>query len=293
MATLWRRIYKDRWGYFFILPSCLAFAILVALPLFQAFELSFYQADVVNRTWVGFGNYKKLLTDKVFHIALRNTVLLVAGVVPTTVVLALFIAVMAYSLKRWGQTFVRMAFYIPTVASGVVLSLIWLWVLNPVYGLANWVLSVFKLPPQTWLADPNLAFICVAVVVISFTLGQPIILFMAALGSIPEELYDAAKIDGANAWQEFWKITLPLLKPTTLFILVTRTIGIFQVFAVVLLLTRGGPAYATETIVYRIYELAFDLSKFGYASTHGIVLLLIIMAVTLIQFRITGAAAEL
>jgi len=270
-----------------------AFAILVAFPLLQAFQLSFFDATLLQRTWVGLGNYVRLFSDTVFVISLRNTLLLVAGVVPVTAVLALIIAVLAFGLPRFGQAFVRMAFYLPTVASGVVLSLIWLWILNPVIGLANWLLSLIGVPAQTWLANAQLAFVCVAVVLLNFTLGQPIIIFMAALGAIPEELYDAAKIDGAGPFREFWHITLPMLRPTTLFILVTRTIAVFQVFAVVMLLTKGGPAYATETIVYRIYEQAFEFGQYGYASTQGIILLVIIMLVTLLQFRITGAASEL
>lgn len=293
MIRLWQRAYRDRWAYFFVLPSVAAFAILVAFPLLQAFQLSFFDATLLQRTWVGLGNYVRLFSDTVFVISLRNTLLLVAGVVPVTAVLALIIAVLAFGLPRFGQAFVRMAFYLPTVASGVVLSLIWLWILNPVIGLANWLLSLIGVPAQTWLANAQLAFVCVAVVLLNFTLGQPIIIFMAALGAIPEELYDAAKIDGAGPFREFWHITLPMLRPTTLFILVTRTIAVFQVFAVVMLLTKGGPAYATETIVYRIYEQAFEFGQYGYASTQGIILLVIIMLVTLLQFRITGAASEL
>jgi multiple sugar transport system permease protein len=143
-----------------------------------------------------------------------------------------------------------------------------------------------------WLANTKTALPALAVVVLSWVLGQPIVLFIAAMGGIPEELYDAARIDGAGAWQEFWRVTLPLLRPTMLFLLVTQTLGVFQVFVVVLLLTRGGPAYATQTIVYSMYQTAFQFWDFGYAAAMGVVLLILVSIIAVVQFRFLGQEVE-
>jgi multiple sugar transport system permease protein len=143
-----------------------------------------------------------------------------------------------------------------------------------------------------WLGDTKTALPALALVVLTWILGQPVILFLAALGGIPEELLDAAKIDGANSWQQFWKVTFPLLLPTTLFVFVTQTIGVFQTFVVVLLMTRGGPAYATMTIVYDIWQTGFDFYKFGYASAMGVVLLVIVGTIAVIQYRFLGREVQ-
>jgi multiple sugar transport system permease protein len=288
-----RQVYHARWAYFFILPSFIMFVVFVALTIVQTVQLSFYETGLRTSQWIGLENYQTLLSDRIFHRGLRNTVVMVAGVVPATVILSLFIAAIAYTLPRGLQNIVRFAYYLPVVASAVILSLVWLWVLNPIFGVLNWTLSTLGLPPQLWLADPNLALLSVSIVLISFTVGEPVMLFMAALGSIPGELLDAAKVDGATGWQEFFKITLPLLRPTVLLVFVTRTIAIFQVFAVILLLTNGGPANATQTIVFRIYQLAFNQGAFGYAAAAGVVLAAIIILITLFQFRFAGEATDL
>lgn len=238
------------------------------------------------------------MTDNVFQIALWNTLLFVVIVVPVTLVFTIFIAVIVYPLPKVPQSFIRMAFYMPVVSGGVILSMVWIWIFNRDFGLLNYLLDAIGFYRLTgmekigWLALTETALPSLALVVISWTLGQPLILFLAALGGIPEELYDAAKIDGANSWQVFWKITLPLLKPTTLFNLVTQTIGVFQVFVVVLLMTSGGPANATQTIVFRIYENGFIFYKYGYAAAMGVVLLIIVGAVAYFQFKFLGSEIE-
>lgn len=158
--------------------------------------------------------------------------------------------------------------------------------------MLNYLIGLFGFEPIAWLGTPKMALISVITVVVTFTIGQPVILFLAGLGGIPTDLYEAAMIDGANSRQRFFKITLPLLKPTTLFVTVTQVIGVFQVFVVVLLLTKGGPANGTQTIVYRMYEMAFDTFQFGYASAIGLVLILVIGVISWIQFRFFGADTE-
>jgi multiple sugar transport system permease protein len=181
---------------------------------------------------------------------------------------------------------------LPVVASGVVLSMVWLYIYHPTYGLLNYLLSLVGVSPIPWLGTTETALPSLAAVVISWTIGQPLIIFLAGLGGIPQDLYDAASIDGADGWQQFWKVTLPLLVPTTLFVLVTQTINVFQVFVVVLLMTKGGPVNSTQTIVYRIWETAFTFFKFGYASAMGVVLLVLVSVVAVVQFRLLGREVE-
>ncbi|MGQ9517312.1 MAG: carbohydrate ABC transporter permease [Anaerolineae bacterium] len=299
--TWWQKIWDARAAYLFILPAYIPFIVFVLYPLLNGLRLSLYEAGVNKAKWrfIGLNNFMRLFTrDEVFIIALRNTFLFVLIVVPVVIVISIFLAVIVFPLPRAGQSFVRMSFYMPVVSGGVVLAMVWIWIFNRDFGLLNYVLELvgfYKLlgiPKIGWLAQTETALLSLAMVVISWSIGQPLILFLAALGNISEELYDAAKIDGASGWQIFWKITLPLLRPTTLFVLVTTTINVFQVFVVVLLMTLGGPANATQTIVYRIYENAFVFYKYGYGAAMGVVLLLIVGSIAYFQFKLLGQEVE-
>ena len=213
-------------------------------------------------------------------------------IVPLAMAISIGVAILIYPLPRHVQTFFRMAFYLPGVASGVILSLVWLWIYQPTYGLLNYFTGMLGFAPVAWLGTSQWALPALALVVLTWILGQPIILFLAALGAIPPELIDAAMIDGAGPLTRMWRVTLPLMRPTILFVLLTQTIGVMQIVVVVILMTRGGPANATQTIVYRLYETAFDFYEFGYASAMGVVLLLFIAAVAAIQFKLLGQEVE-
>jgi len=291
-----QRIWKARWAYIFIAPAFIPFLIFIVYPLMEGLRLSFYQAGINPDNWVfiGLQNYINLTQDSVFKISVANTLLYVMIIVPAAIVLTLFTAVIIHPLGKGPQSFIRMAFYMPVVSGGVILGMVWIWIFNRDYGLLNYVLEtlglfeVLGIGRVGWLSGTGTALVSLSIVVISWTLGQPLILFLAALGGIPEELYDAAKIDGANSWNAFWRITLPLLRPTTLFVFVTQTMGVFQIFVVILLMTQGGPANATQSIVYRIYEHGFLFFKFGYAAAMGVILLIIVSAVAVVQFKLLG-----
>ncbi len=268
------------------------FTIFTIYPLFEGIRLSFYDAGLKMRTWVGFENYARLLTDSAFRRAFLNTLHFVVIIVPVILVLSLLFAVLIFGLNYVLQSIFRAAFYLPSVASGVVLVAVWLWIYNPTYGLLNYLTGLVGLPRIAWLGDARWALPALSVVVISWALGRPIILFIAGLNGISREVYEAAMIDGASSWQQFIRITLPLLTPTTVFVLVTQTIGVFQTFVVVQLLTRGGPAYATQTIVYSIYVTAFQFLQFGYAAAMGGVLLVVSGSIALFQLRLMRADIE-
>ncbi len=289
---LLRRIWAARWAYLFLLPALVPFFVFVLYPLVKGLFLSLYDAQLASQKWIGLDNFTALARDESFVEAVKNTSYFVFGVVPATVVLSLGLAVVVFPLRRAAQSFFRLSFYLPVVASGVILSIVWLYIYNPTYGLLNYILHFFGIPMVEWLGRTETALPSLALVVVSWTIGQPLILFLAGLGGIPTDLYDAAAIDGAGGWARFWYVTLPLLRPTALFVLVTQTIGVFQVFVVVLLMTRGGPIHATQTIVYRIYETAFTFFQFGYASAMGVVLLIMVGLVAILQFRFLGQEVE-
>lgn len=287
-----RRIIQARWAYFFLLPAYFFFVIFTLLPLVQGVGFSLYDVKLNTRKFVGLQHYVALYHDDAFWKALVNTLLITLGVVPAVVVISILVAVVVHPLNKHVQTFFRMSFYMPVVASGVVLSMVWLWIYNPTYGLLNYLIGLIGLEPVAWLGTPGKALVSIIIVVITLVLGQPIILFLAALGGIPQDLQEAAMIDGANSRQRFFRITLPLLKPTTLFVMVTQTIAVFQVFVVIMLLTNGGPANGTQTIVYRIYQTAFDFFNFGYASALGVVMLVIVSFLAWFNFRLLGQDTE-
>jgi len=291
--NLGKRMWKGRWGYFFILPALIPFLIFTVYPLVHGIWLSFLNAGVNRDRWrfIGLDNYIRLFTkDQAFLIGIKNTFLFVFAVVPTAMIITLFIAVIIYPLSQKTQTFFRVAFYMPVVSSGVILAMVWNVIFSREFGLLNGTLealgifNLFNIEKIGWLAQTETALLSLSIVIISWSLGQPLILFLAGLASIPTELYEAARLDGATGWQQFIGITLPLLRPTVLFVLVTLTIAVFQVFVVVLLMTLGGPANATQTIVFRLYESAFRFFKFGYASAMAVVLMIIIGTISAFQF---------
>lgn len=279
------RIYKEFWGFFFIFPFLLLFLVFEIYPFLDAIYLSLFDYGVGRHEWIGLDNYKYLLQDEVFRKAMLNTFLIVLGVVPISVIFSIVTANLVIHKSAQAASFFRASFYLPIVTSQVILSITWLWIYNPVTGVANYALSVFGIEPVMWLSDSNFALPALILVVITWCVGQPIILYLAALGNIPADYYEASSIDGATPIQQFWKITLPLLKPTTLYVLVTSTIGAFQTFVVVQLLTGGGPSYGTTTIMYLLYETAFKYGKLGLASAMGVVLAVIISVFSIIQFK--------
>lgn len=287
------RLYEGRWGFFFAAPAILLFCVFILFPLVQGLTLSFFDASLSpERKYVGLANFQRLAADPAFLQALKNTGALVLGVAPLSTILGLSIALVVFPLSQRAQSFFRLAFYLPGVASGVVLALVWLWIYQPTYGLLNHVLGMFGGPRIAWLGSAEWALPSLGLVVLTWILGQPVLLLLAGLGGISSELMEAAHLDGAGPVARLWRITLPLLRPTLLFVLVTQTIAVMQTVVVVIVMTHGGPANATQTLVYRIYETAFDFYQFGYASAMGTVLFLFAGAITLVQFRLLGRELE-
>jgi multiple sugar transport system permease protein len=263
----------------------LIFLVFTLLPVLYAFFLSFTNYDVfTKRDWIGLVNYQYVLEDELFWRALVNTLLYTAGSIPLSMGIGLGLA-MLLNQKLRGLGFYRTIYYVPVVTSMVAVAMIWLQLFDPLYGVVSTSLEGIGLPSVDWLGDPNLAMPSIIAVSVWKVVGWNMLIYLAGLQGIPEYLKEAAAIDGANRWQTFWKISLPLLQPTTFFILVTSLIGAFQVFDVVYVMTGGGPANATLTLVQFIYNNAFKALDMGFAAAASFILFAIILVVSLVSLK--------
>ncbi|MBI3786983.1 MAG: extracellular solute-binding protein [Ignavibacteriales bacterium] len=276
----------------FLAPSIFHLIVFVFTPILFAAYLSLHRWDIVvpEKPFVGLDNFKEMLSDDTFWNALKNTFLYSLNV-PLGMIVSLVVAMMV-NRKVKGIAFLRMLYFLPSVTSFVAIALVWMWIYHPTFGLANFVLGTLGLGQSQWLNSTNTAMISIIIFSIWLGIGYQMVIFLAGLQGIPGELYDAAHIDGANNWKKFWRITLPLLKPTTFFILVTSLISSFQVFTSIYIMTAGGPVRSTDVLVYHIYQSAWEQLRMGYASAMSWVLFVIIMIATWIQFKLIGNDVE-
>lgn len=273
-------------GLAYLAPSLILFAAFVFIPLAQSIYLSFFntRATGVITTFAGFDHYLELLTSPAFRTGLLATTLFALYTVPIGIALGLVLAVLLNQRLRGINVFRTMMS--STIAiSAAVGALIWLLLLNPSLGLLNYILSLVGVRGPEWLIQPTFAIIAVSITTIWLTLGTNIIVLLAGLQGVPEEIYEAARLDGARGVGMFTRITMPMVSPSLFFLLVVDTIAVLQAFTQIHLLTRGGPVDATRVLVYSIYQDAFQNFQFGYASAQAVILLLLVMALTLIQFR--------
>ncbi|HEY8426619.1 MAG TPA: sugar ABC transporter permease [Limnochordales bacterium] len=283
--TLWQEIWRQRTAYLFIAPKYALFILFVALPVLWAFLISLQEFRIFDTVWVGLDNFVQVFTSDLFWIALRNTVQYAAVTVPANVLIALVLASLIFPLRSGAQTFFRAAYYLPTVAASVVIAMVWRWIFNYSYGLFNHILQLVGLERVNWLGSSAFAMWSIILMQVLTPPGTGVLLYLAAMGSIPQTLYEAAILDGASPYARWRHITLPLLKPTTLYLVVLATIGSFQVFTPVLIMTQGGPGYSTTTLVHMIFNTAFLDFNFGLAAALSVVLFAIIMVFAIFQFR--------
>jgi multiple sugar transport system permease protein len=280
-----KRITKNKWAYIFLLPWFLLFSVFILLPFIIGFVISLYEYDFSSMKFILFGNYSSIFKDELFVKSILTTLKIAAIVVPLSIAFSLWVSNSVFNSSKLLQSFVKASFYIPTVVSSVALAITWKWIFNPAYGLCKYITDMLGVPPVDWYGVPLNAVLTISLLLVFVFVGQPIILYSAALGCIPVMYYEAADIDGASGARKFFKITLPLLKPTTLYIIVTMTIAALQIFEIPLLLTAGGPQYNTTTILYLLYKTAFEYTKFGLASSMGVVLFFIIAVIAFLQFK--------
>ncbi len=271
----------------FLSPTLVIFSTFVLFPVLFSFYLSFHQWNMFSaqQSFVGLANYARMVRDPEFWSVLRNTLVYTLGTVPLNMALSLGVAYLL-NQKLAGKKFLRTAFFAPVIISPVAAAVIWRWMYDPNFGLVNYALALVGVKGPNWLNEPHSAMFALILMAVWKTLGFNMVLFSAGLQGIPDTYYEAAEIDGAGAWTKFWRITIPLLSPTTFFIMVMSIIGSFQAFDVVYVLTSGGPMGATKVLVFYLYEHAFKFFEMGYASAVAYFLFLLLIVLTLLQIRL-------
>ena len=284
-----REALTDAW---LVGPATVAMLTLIFVPAAIVAALSFtdYQFGARSFRWIGLDNYVVLFTDPTGRRAVTNTLIYVAVVIPFSMGLALLVAIALHEMAGWSKTLssiLRAAYFLPVAATLVAMALAWQMLLHPSIGLFNAALTGLGLPRQDLLSDRGLVIYTLAAIGIWQTIGYNMVLFLAGLAAIPQHLYEAAEIDGADRpWERFWTVTWPMLGPTTLFVAVITATSSFRVFETVATLTDGGPAFASDTLVYALYREGFVYFKAGYASAITMVFFAFVLTLTLAQFRI-------
>jgi multiple sugar transport system permease protein len=283
------RLMRKEWSaYLFLAPSLLQFAVLTAFPVVFSFYLSFHEWNILEpaKPFVGLDNYRRLLNDRRVIQSIWNTLYYTIVSVPATLFLSLLVALLLNNRIR-GRGLFRALFYLPVVTSGVAVAVVWKWIFNGDFGLINYYLIQANIisEPIRWLTDPNLAMPSVIIVSVWGGVGGSMIIYLAGLQAIPDEMYDAAKVDGAGPIRTLFSITIPLLAPATFFLLITSIIGAFQQFGLPYLLTAGGPVGRTTTIAYYLYNAAFKNFEMGYAAAISYLLFAMIFVFTLLHMR--------
>jgi multiple sugar transport system permease protein len=271
---------------FFLSPTLIIFGIFVLFPVFFSFFLSFHKWNMFSSgaTFIGLENYRQIIENPEFWSVLKNTAVYTIGTVPLNMILSLIVA-FYLNKKLAGKKFLRTMFFAPVIMSSVAAAVIWRWVYEPNFGLLNTILGWFGVPAINWLNEPTAAMFALIVMGVWKTFGVNMVLFSAGLQGIPGHYYEAAEIDGAGRLSKFWYITIPLLSPTTFFVLVMSIIGSFQVFDTVYVLTSGGPLGTTKVLVFYLYEHAFKFFEMGYASAVAYLMFAIVFTLTMLQTR--------
>ncbi|MGA9400122.1 carbohydrate ABC transporter permease [Haladaptatus sp.] len=275
--------------YAIVLPKVFIFAAVLLIPFLGAFYVSLHQWEPLARShpFVGIDNYVRLVQDPIFWDALINTAGYSLALLVFDVPIALGLALLL-NMNLRGTKFYSAAIFLPVVTSWVVVSLIWSWIYNPQYGLLNTMLGTIGLPQLSWLQSSKTALASIALMSIWKHIGFNMVIFLAGLKGIPDDLYEAAIIDGANRWERFRYVTLPLLKPTTFFVFVVTLVFSFRVYTQVYVMTNGGPVHSTYTIVYYFWQTGFQQFEMGYASAIAVVLFLLVFGLSVLQQRTWG-----
>jgi len=286
--------FKKEWisSYLFLLPALLFFSMFVVYPMLHGIYMSFFDYSLTKFEFIGLQNYIDLFHDKNYHQSVINTIILVVVAVPIVIAFSIFVGMTIYKKSEFTRSLFRGIFYLPAVTSVVSVTVVWNWIYHPNFGILNYLTGLVGMEPTFWLGDPKTALMAITAILITTSVGQPIILYVAALGNIPVSYIEAAQLDRASSRQIFTKIIWPMLMPTNLYVIVITTINTFQCFSLIQLLTSGGPLYKTSTVMYGVYEQAFTFGNFGMASAMGVLLAIIIGAISIFQFKVFGSDVE-
>ncbi|MDI6617851.1 MAG: sugar ABC transporter permease [Clostridiales bacterium] len=273
--------------YFFLVPAFLVFSIFIFWPLIQSLYLSFFKYNIININtpqFVGLKNYSFILHDQIFWTSIVNTVIYVLGTIPLKLLFGLLLALAVNSKFIKFKTFYRTSFYMPVICSMVAVSIVWSLLFNPgPNGIVNIILSKFKINPLGWGSDSNLSLLTVMLLGIWKEIGYVMMIYLSGLMAIPQDIYEAASLDPVSSFQKFMYLTLPLLRPTTIFLLITEMIGSFQVFTPIYVITGGGPGYSSTTIINYLYNKGFQEYSMGQACAVAYVLFAVLLLLTILQ----------
>jgi multiple sugar transport system permease protein len=297
MSRVRRFIKQYGWGYVFILPSLATFALFTFVPVVWSFIISFQRFSLVRGgRWVEpiYANYVDAFTmlNGIFTTAIGNTISYTIVTVTANILIGLILASLIQPLGHRLRTFFRSAYYLPAVTSTLIIGLTWAYIFNAQWGFANWLLRLVNLPPVRWLSNPDIALNSITLSAVLTMPATAIVLFSAAMGSIPHELYEASDLDGAGPIQKWWYITVPLVKSTTLYLTVLYTIASFEVFERIYVMVPSGVGNSTQTIVTQIYNNGFKEFDFGIAAAQAFVLFIMIAIVAVFQFRLLRSDVE-
>lgn len=269
------------WALLMLAPNIIGFLMFVVYPIIATFYYSMTDYDMIGSpAFIGLSNYIEMFHDKIIATTVKNTLIFTLITVPCGMVLSLFLAIFL-DQKIAFRRFYRGAFFLPSITSMVAVSIVWQWIYNPEFGLMNYFLSFFGIKGITWLSSSSTSLVSIAIVCIWKNAGYNMMLFLAGLQGISNTYYEASELDGANKWQQFLRITLPMLSPTTYFIFVMSIINSFQVFDTVMLMTKGGPGRSSSVLVHYLYQNAFQYFSMGYACAIAYLLFFIVLIVTL------------
>lgn len=284
---------EDLWGYLFIFVALVFFCVFTLYPVISAVETSFLKYKPFGSEYIGLTNYTDSFKNDLFFKSIKNTLVYTVVVVPLSLLIAFVISIMILPFSKKTQSVFKSMYYLPGIASGVALSVVWLWIYDSSpSGLFNQVLTFFGAPTQNWLSSSKTSMLSLMIMALLSGQGSNIIIYIAALMGIDNTYFEAAELDGATFMQKVRFIVFPLVKPTTLFLLVTGVIGSFQVFMNAFMMTGGGPNNSTTMIGLLIYKNAFEYSKYGLACAQAILLAIVIALISLVQFKLMGADVE-
>ena len=285
-------------AFLFLLPFVILFVVFRAGPVLASLAFSFTKFDgITEPVWIGIANYQDILVGteantRLFWRSVTNTLYYTIGQVGLEMVAGLGLALLVNSWLLRAKALWRVAYYVPVVTSAVASSMIWLWLYHPQAGFLNVALESVGLPRVAWLSNPRTAMPAVIMMMVWVGAGWSMVVYLAGLQGIPQSLYEAARIDGASGWQQFFSITLPLLAPVTLFIVIIGCISALQVFSQIYVMTEGGPLNATVTVTYNIWQQGFRYLRLGYSSAMSFLLFLIILVMSVLNNRIFGGSIE-
>ncbi len=277
----------DRTSYLFLLPMLLFFVSFVIIPMGMGIITSFFNYTMSSFQFIGLKNYIELFKDPKFLRSFWNTFVIVVVTVPAVTVFSLWVSSIIYDKNAWVTSSFRGVFYLPVVTGTVPVVVVWKWIFDKYAGILNYILVSLGIIDKniSWLGNKDTAIWCILAILFTTSIGQPIVLYISALANVDTSVLEAAEVDGASKMRTFWQVKWPSIMPTTLYVVVITTINSFQVFALIQLLTSGGPVYSTSTIMYYLYDNAFSLYRYGYANAMGVVLAIVIGFFSVLQFK--------